>query len=219
MQLLVIKIEFTSNYKGCFCLLDDMANKSSRTFLLICQVFFENFSFFLIFCKKEKSPIHLYETVFLNLMTLHRDPPLQDRAKRCRGPRKVLRSKLFGERRNKRNNTKGFARKFFLLCSLFGRAGVPALNSSFFIVHYSLRATRTYLCLMPYALCLVNRALLLFALSALSALFFALIFPENIAVAFSDTVCHGGENYHSHKTAHRRCHSSRNLVGNKEHHG
>ena len=70
MQLLVIKIEFTSNYKGCFCLLDDMANKSSRTFLLICQVFFENFSFFLIFCKKEKSPIHLYETVFLNLMTL-----------------------------------------------------------------------------------------------------------------------------------------------------
>ena len=75
MQLLVIKIEFTSNYKGCFCLLDDMANKSSRTFLLICQVFFENFSFFLIFCKKEKSPIHLYETVFLNLMTLSLCPP------------------------------------------------------------------------------------------------------------------------------------------------
>ena len=67
MQLLVIKIEFTSNYKGCFCLLDDMANKSSRTFLLICQVFFWKNQ---VFFTKEKSPIHFVWNSFLNLMTL-----------------------------------------------------------------------------------------------------------------------------------------------------
>ena len=60
----------------------------------------------------------IFQSVRRGRRTLHR-------AKRLRGSQKELRSKLFGERRNKRNNTKGFARKFFLLCSLFGRAGAP----------------------------------------------------------------------------------------------
>ena len=67
------------------------------------------------------------------------------RAKRTKwGPRKVLQSKLFGERRNKRSNIKGFARKFFLLCSLFRRGcGCPAHNYSLFTILYSLRSNIT----------------------------------------------------------------------------
>ena len=43
-----------------------------------------------------------------------------------RGPRKVLRSKLFGERRNKWSKLKGFARKTFSLAKFVWTSGCPA---------------------------------------------------------------------------------------------
>ena len=81
-----------------------------------------------VFCHSEWNE-ESWQSVRRGRRTLHR-------AKRYRGPRKVLQSKLFGERRNKWSNTKGFARKFFLLCNLFGRASTSPsiLLSSFFFL-------------------------------------------------------------------------------------
>ena len=59
------------------------------------------------------------------------------RAKRYRGPRKVLRSKLFGERRNKCSKLKRFAREPFSLAKFVWTSGCPAIHSSFFIFHSS----------------------------------------------------------------------------------
>ena len=62
-----------------------------------------------------------------------------NRAKRYRGPRKVLRSKLFGERRNKCSKLKRFAREPFSLAKFVWTSGCPAHHSSLFSIHYSLR--------------------------------------------------------------------------------
>ena len=62
-----------------------------------------------------------------------------NRAKRYRGPRKVLRSKLFGERRNKCSKLKRFAREPLSLAKFVWTSGCPAHHSSLFSIHYSLR--------------------------------------------------------------------------------
>ena len=53
---------------------------------------------------------------------------IKNRAKRYRGPRKVLCSKLFGERRNKCSKLKRFAREPFSLAKFVWTSGCPAIH-------------------------------------------------------------------------------------------